>query len=57
MIGAHLLRDLKLRAQERCADFGDEFLGGVGLIAEAFAEFPVKAVFRAGPVGLMPISA
>jgi hypothetical protein len=51
------LRDLKFRARERGTDLGDELLGGVGLIAEALAELAVKAVLRAGPVRLMPISA
>lgn len=48
MIGTHILRDLKLRAQERRADFSDQFLGGVGLTAEAFAERAIEPVFRAG---------
>jgi hypothetical protein len=50
VVGPRFLRDPKLRAQERGADLGDEFLGGIGLIAKALAELAVKAVFRAGPV-------
>jgi hypothetical protein len=31
-------RDLQLRAEEGCREFGDEFLEGAGTITEAFAE-------------------
>lgn len=40
MIRARFLRDLKPRAQERRADFSDQLFGGIGMIAEALAEFP-----------------
>jgi hypothetical protein len=32
------------------ADFGDEFLPGISIIAEAFAQIAVTAMFRRGPV-------
>lgn len=50
VVGPRFLRDLQLCAQERCADFSHELLGGIGLIAEALAEFTVKPVFRTRPV-------
>lgn len=50
MVGTHVLRDLKLCAQERRTYFSDQLLGGISLIAEALAEFAVKSVFRAAPV-------
>ena len=57
MVSPRFLRDLKLRAQERRADLGDQLLGCIGLIAEALAKLASKPSRCAGPVRLMPISA
>ena len=43
-------RDLEFGAQEGSREFGDEFLEGVGIVAEAFAEFAREAVCSAAPV-------
>ncbi len=50
MVGADILRDAKLGTEERAADLGDQFFGGIGGIAKALAEFAVEAVLGAGPV-------
>lgn len=50
-------RDLEFGAQEGRREFGDEFLEGIGLITEAFAEFACEATWAADPVAVMPISA
>jgi hypothetical protein len=42
-------RDLEFCAQEGGSEFGDEFLEGVGIVAEAFAEFAREAVCSAAP--------
>jgi hypothetical protein len=49
--------DIELRAEEGRREFGDEFLEGVGTIAEAFAELSREPRLGAAPVGIMPISA
>jgi hypothetical protein len=43
--------------ENRRSNVRDKFLHGVSGIAEAFAEFPAKPVFRAAPMQFMPISA
>jgi hypothetical protein len=50
-------RDLEFCAQEGSREFGDEFLEGVGIVAETFAKFAREAVCSAAPVGVMPTSA
>jgi hypothetical protein len=57
VIRAQVLRVLQFGAKERSADLGNKFFGGISLVAKAFAEFSVKAMFRAAPVDVMPISA
>jgi len=57
VVSADILRNAEFAAQEGRTDFRDEFLGGVGGIAEALAEIAGKAVSRRSPVGFMPISA
>jgi len=44
-------------ANQRCRQFGHQFLESIGLIAEALAEGSGKPVRMTRPVGLMPISA
>lgn len=50
MVRTGVLRDAEFAAQEGAADLGDEFFGGIGVIAEAFSEFTGKALFGAGPM-------
>ena len=57
MIGARRVGDAKIGAKKSRAEFGDKLLHCVGVIAEALAELAIAAVFCAGPMGLMPISA
>jgi hypothetical protein len=38
MIGSRLGRDAEVSAEERSAEFGNQFLGGVGVIAEPFPQ-------------------
>jgi hypothetical protein len=44
-------------AQERRAEFGDQFLPRIGLPSPPRREVPVEAGSMAGPVAVMPISA
>lgn len=57
MIGARCVRDLEMRAQERGAQFGDQFLEGIGLVTEALAEVPLEAMLGTAAMQIMPISA
>jgi len=57
VIGAKLVRDLEIGAEEGGTQFRDQLLDGVGSIAEALAELPVKPVAGARVVTIMPISA
>ncbi len=57
MIGTRFECDIEIGAQERRADFGDEFLACVGVIGEAFAEIAGTTMCRRCPVDVMPISA
>lgn len=57
MVDARLRRYGEVAAQERRAKFGDKFLDGVGFVAEACAEIPVKPMLCARPMDVMPISA
>jgi hypothetical protein len=45
--------DLQLGAEEGRCEFGDEFLEGVGTIAEAFAELPREPRLGAAPVRML----
>jgi hypothetical protein len=49
--------DAERGAQERGAEFGDEFLTGVTLGAEAVGEVTRQPLLMAGGVTVMPISA
>ena len=49
--------DTEVCAQERRAEFGDEFLGGVCLRAEAVFEIAAEPLLMSAPVRLMPMSA
>ena len=51
MIGARRIGDAEIGAKEGCAEFGDKFLHGVGVIAETLAELAIAATFNAAPVG------
>ena len=51
VVSAGSLGDAQVGAEECGAKFRDEFLDGVGVIAEAFAELSLAAVFMTGPVG------
>ena len=57
MIGARRHRDAKLGAEERSAQFGDEFFDGISVIAKAFAKFAIATSLRTRPMQIMPISA
>lgn len=57
VIGARILRDAKLGAQEGRADLGDKLFGGIGILLEPRSEVAVTAGLVAGCVRLMPISA
>jgi hypothetical protein len=57
VVGSQVIRDLKIGAEERCAELGDQLFHGIGIIAKALAELPVEAVLGAGPMRVMPISA
>ncbi len=58
MVGARFaLGDTEFSAEERAADLGDQFFGGIGSIAEAFPEFTGETLLGAGPMAIMPISA
>ena len=57
MVGAHILRDAKLGAQEGGADLGDQLLGGPFQLAEALREVAVQARRMGSEVCFMPISA
>ena len=57
MIGARLVGDAEIGAQERGSEFRDQLLHRVGLVAKALAELAIAAGRRARPMGLMPISA
>ena len=48
-----LRRKTNTQTERRRADFGDQLLEGVGLVAEAFAEGAVQPVRRARPVQLL----
>jgi hypothetical protein len=50
VIGAGLGGKLEVGAEEGSTELGDEFLEGIGVIAEAFAEFAGHAGRMAGPV-------
>lgn len=49
MIDARRIADLKLGAQKRSAQFGDQFLEGIGLVAKALALLAVEPVRSAAP--------
>lgn len=51
MIGAGLACDANFGAEEGRAEFGDQFLHGIGAWTKAFAEFPIAAALMARPVG------
>ena len=51
VIGARLVGDAEIGAEESGSEFGDQFLHRVGLVAEALAELPIAAALGARPVG------
>lgn len=57
MIGAGVLGDAKLGAQERGTDFRDQLFGRIGILLEAGGEVAVTARFMISRVAIMPISA
>jgi hypothetical protein len=57
VVGTGFECDLEIGAQERRADFSDEFLACIGVIGEAFAEIAGATMCRRCPVTVMPISA
>ena len=50
VIGAGLVGDLKIGAEEDGSEFGDQLLHRIGLVAEAVSELAIAAVLAAGPV-------
>jgi len=50
MIGAKDRGQPEFGAKEGRGQFGDEFFHGIGIIAEAFAEFAGEATLSTGPV-------
>jgi len=58
VIAARFRRDRKIGAEERRAQFGDQFLGCIALVAPPLpTEFAGEARGMASPMRLMPISA
>jgi len=57
VIVAGLGRDAEISTQERRSEFGNQFLGGIGMVAKALAQDSRQAGWVGGPVGIMPISA
>jgi hypothetical protein len=50
MVGARLVGDAEVGAQERSPELGDKLFRGVGVIAEALAELPIAAALGAAVV-------
>ena len=48
---SRLVCDTELGAEKGAAQFGDQFFGGIGLIAEAFAELAITTLLIARPMG------
>jgi hypothetical protein len=57
MIGARDRGKPEIGTQECRRNLSDQFLDGVGVIAEALAELAITAMRGARPMGVMPISA
>jgi hypothetical protein len=50
VIGAGIVGDAQIGAEKGGAEFGNQLLDRIGLVAEAFAELPMAAALGAGPV-------
>jgi hypothetical protein len=50
VIGAGIVCDAEIGAEEGGSEFGNQLLDRIGLVAEALAELPMAAALGAGPV-------